>query len=120
MKRSVSLLAVILFFLASLAPGYPQEYGKVRALQQRAEHIVKLKNDFVASVLTAYRIPHERNAQGMVVRINIDDRWLEVATVEIVPVVTETADKKGYVTAHEVLFTTAGGTLDLLSDMAIR
>ena len=113
-------VAALFLFLTFLPSGYTQEYGKIRALRQRAAYVVKLKNDFVANVLLSYRIPHERDAQGTVVRINIDERWLDVTTIEIVPVLTETADKRHYVTAQELVFTTAGGTLDLLSDLSIR
>jgi len=81
-------VAALFLFLTFLPSGYTQEYGKIRALQQRAAYVVKLKNDFVANVLLSYRIPHERDAQGTVVRINIDDRWLDVTTIEIVPVLT--------------------------------
>ena len=99
---------------------HAQEYGKIRALQQRAAYVTKLKNDFVTRVLASYTIPHERNAQGAVTRLYVDGQWLDITAVDIVPVVKETADKRQQVTAHELLFYTAEGTLDLMSDLAVR
>jgi len=113
------LLALVLFFVC-LPALHAQEYGKIRALQQRADHVIQLRNDFVARVLTSYGIPHERNPRGVVVRINMDGRWLDVTAVEIVPVLKETADKHQQVAAHELLFYTADGILDLNSELTIR
>ncbi len=62
-----------------------QEYGKIRALRERAAFVTKQKNEFVVRVLTSYKIPHETNDQGAVVRINMDDKWLSVTAIEIVP-----------------------------------
>jgi len=117
MKIRIYGLALI---FACVSAGQAEEYGKIRALQQRAAVVTKLKNDFVAKVLASYTIPYERNAQGTVVRINMDGRWLDVSAIEIVPVLRETADKRQQVAAHELLFSTAGGTLDLLSELMIR
>jgi hypothetical protein len=119
MKTQSCLLALMLSFI-SLAEGHAQEYGRIRALQQRAAVVIKQKNDFVARVLTSYSIPHERNTEGAVVRINVDDQWLVVNTIEIVPVLKEAADKRQQVTAQELLFYTSGGILDLVSEMIIR
>jgi hypothetical protein len=115
----IGFAALILFFVC-LPAVEAQEYGKIRALQQRAALVIKQKNDFVARVLAAYTIPHERNTQGIVVRINMDGRWLEVTAIDIVPVIREAADKNLQVVAHELLFTTADGTLALVSELTIR
>jgi hypothetical protein len=117
MKIRVYLLALIMCFV-SLPVVHAQEYGKIRALKQRADFVIKQKNDFIARVLTAYAIPYERNAQGAVVRINRDGQWLDVTSIEIIPVPAEGPDKR--VSAHELLFTTANGILDLVSDLPIR
>jgi len=92
----------------------------MRALNQRAAYIINQRNDFVAQVLTAYTIPHERNEQGAIVRINMDGEWLSVSTVEIVPVLRESTEKQRQIIAHEVLFHTARGTLYLTSELAIH
>jgi hypothetical protein len=119
-KLSVCLLALILFSV-DLPALYAQEYGKVRALNQRAAYVIKQRNDFVAQVLTSYAIPHERNEQGVVVRIKTDGRWLDVTTIEIVPVLKKAGDKRQQVAAHELFFYTAnGGILDLLSELTIH
>jgi hypothetical protein len=119
MKTLIHLLALVLL-LVCLTPANAQEYGKIRALQQRAAQVIRMKNDFVARVLTSYAIPHERNAQGIVTRIGMDGRWLNVNAIDIVPVTGEVADKHQRLAYHELLFHTADGTLDLLSDLAVR
>ena len=119
MKVPIYFCALIIFSVF-LSAAHAQEYGKIRALQERAAYVIKQKNDFVAKVLTSYTIPHERNAQGAVVRINMDGKWLDVTTIEIVPVHKETSGKNQQITAHELLFYTANGTLDLLSEPTVR
>jgi len=119
MNVRMCFAALILVFACPPA-GDAQEYGKIRALQQRAASVVRLKNDFVARVLASYTIPHERNAQGVVVRINMEGRWLEITAIDIVPILRETADKNPQVVAHELLFATAEGTLALGSELTAR
>ena len=120
MKGSIVLLALILFSVCSPAL-HAQEYGKIRALNQRAADVIKQRNDFVAQVLTSYAIPHERNEQGAVVRINRDGQWMNITAIEIVPVLKDTGDKRRQVAAHELFFYTAdGGILDLLSELTIH
>jgi len=119
MKIRICLLVVI-FLLLCLPLTQAQEYGKIRALQQRAAFVTTQKNNFVARVLTSYRIPYERNAQGAIIRINIEKNWLDITAVEIVPILNESADKRQQVTAHEIYFYTADGILDLVSELIIR
>jgi hypothetical protein len=113
-------LLVSALFIFCLPFAQAQEYGKIRALQQRAVYVTKLKNDFVARVLTSYSIPHERNDRGIVVRINMDGKWQAVNMIEIVPVLKAAADKRQYVAAHELYFYTADGILDLVSELTIK
>ncbi len=119
MKIRIYLLVVIFFFLCGHV-AQAQEYGKIRALKQRAAFVTNQKNDFVARVLTSYKIPYERNAQGAIVRINLDKIWLDITAIEIVPILQESADKRQQVTAHELYFYTPGGILDLVSELIIR
>jgi len=119
MKIRICLL-VMMFFLLCLPVAEAQEYGKMRALQQRAHFVTKQKNDFVARVLTSYAIPHERNAQGVVVRIKMEGEWMNIKTIEIVPVLREADDKRQQVAAHELYFYTPKGIVDLVSEMIIR
>ncbi len=119
MKIRIYGLAMILVF-ACASVGHAEEYSKIRALERRAAVVLKLKNDFVTKVLASYTIPYERNMQGTVVRINMDGNWLDVSAIDIVPVLRETTDKRPQVAAHELIFSTAGGTLDLLSELMIR
>jgi hypothetical protein len=118
MKLMIYLMAAFLSF-ASFSPLNAQEYGKIRALQQRASYVVKQKNDFVSRVLSSYAIPYERDAEGVLVRINMEGRWLDVTAIEIIPVL-KPAETKQHVTAHELFFFTGSGILDLFSDLTIR
>ena len=118
-KISIILLAAVLLF--SFMPSVQaQEYGKIRALQQRAAYVTKQKNDFVVRVLTSYKILHEINGQGAVVRINMDNKWMDITAIVIVPVLKEYPDKSREVTAHELFFFTADGILDVISALNIR
>jgi hypothetical protein len=119
MKIRICLLMVI-FSLLCGPIAQAQEYGKIRALQQRAAYVTGQKNDFVARVLTSYKIPYDRNDQGMVVRINMESKWLNITAIEIVPLLRESADKSRQVIAHELYFYTADGILDLVSELIIR
>jgi hypothetical protein len=118
-KVRICLLALMMFLIC-LPAVQAQEYGKIRALRQRAAYVIKQRNDFVAQVLTSYAIPHQRNEQGVVVRINMDSRWLDISAIDIVPLVKEGADKRQQVTSHELFFYTAEGILNLVSELTIR
>lgn len=120
MVKAHPYLIVLILVSVFLPAAHAQEYGKIRALNQRAAYIIQQRNDFVAQVLTSYTIPHERNEQGAVVRIRMDGEWLDVSSVEIVPVVRESAEKQRRVMAHELLFYTARGVLYLVSELAIH
>lgn len=123
MKKMVaSLLAAVLLlsFISFMPLARAQEYGRIRALQQRAAYVTKQKNDFVVRVLTSYKILHEVNEQGAVIRINMDDKWMDITAIEIVPVLKESADKSQQVAAHELFFFTADGILDVISALTIR
>ncbi len=112
------MAAVVLFSFSPMARA--QEFGKIRALQERAAHVTKQKNDFVIRVLISYKIPHEVNEEGVVVRINTDNKWMDIRSIEIVPVLKESADGSRQVAAHELYFFTAGGILDVISALTIR
>lgn len=119
MKVHPYLIAAVLVSLF-LPAANAQEYGRIRALNQRAAHVIQQRNDFVAQVLTSYTIPHERNEQGAVVRIKMEGEWMDVSAVEIVPVLRESAEKRSQVMAHELLFYTARGVLYLVSELNVR
>jgi len=93
-KLCMIILAAVL--LCSFSPiAQAQEYGKIRALQERAAYVTKQKNDFVVRVLSSYKIPHEVNEQGVVVRINMDNKWMTITAIEIVPMLKESPTKAG-------------------------
>lgn len=111
---------VLILLSLCLPAAHAQEYGKIRALNQRAAYVIQQRNDFVVQVLSSYSILHERNEQGAVVRIKMDGEWLDVAAVEIVPVLRESAEKHRRVIAHELLFHTARGILYLVSELTLH
>ena len=119
MKMRFYLMALMLSFTC-LPALYAQEYGRFRAMEQRAATVIKQKNDFVDRVLTSYSVPHERNGEGVVVRIYTENQWLNVTTIEIVPLLKEAADKRQQVIGQELLFHTSKGILYLVSEMTIR
>ena len=118
-KICISLMMAVLL-LCFLPLAQAQEYGKIRALKQRAAYVTKQKNDFIVRVLTSYKILHETNEQGVVIRINMDEKWLDITAIEIVPVLKESANKSQQVAAHELYFFTANGILDVVSELTIR
>lgn len=118
-KFHIALLSAFLFF-SFQTMAYTQEYGKIRALSQRAAYVTGQKNDFIVRVLTSYKILHEINEQGTVIRILMDDKWLDITAIEIVPVLRDADDKTRQVFAHEIFFFTNDGILDLVSELTIR
>ena len=119
MKKHI-LLFLSVFFLLHLTPAPAQEFGKMRPARERAANVVKQKNDYVSRVLASYKIRHEINDQGVVVRIDLGGRWLKVNTIEIVPLLQNSNGQSQQVTAHELYFYTDGGILDLVSELVIR
>jgi len=120
MKKIYISLIMAVLLLCFLPLAQAQEYGKIRALKERAAYVTKQKNDFVARVLTSYKIPHELNTEGVVVRINMEGKWQDINTIEIVPLLKEGSDKRQYVASHELYFYTAEGILDVMSELIIR
>lgn len=119
MKKILLLVAAAVLLFSFLPTAQAREYGKIRALQQRAADVTKRKNEFVVRVLSSYKIPHDVNNQGVVVRINMDNKWMDVTAIEIVPVLKESAGSQ-QVAAHELFFFTADGILDVVSALTIR
>ena len=120
MKRMIVVILSVIFFVSFLPAAQAQEFGKVRALRERAAYVAKQKNDFVIRVLTSYHILHEVNTQGVVIRIYMGDKWMDITAIEIVPVLKEAADKTQQVAAHELYFFTADGILDVISELTIK
>ena len=101
------------------APAYAESYGQLRALKRRAATVTRQKNDFVSLVLRSYGIPYESTEQGVIARIHLNDRWLNVNGIEIVPMVRE--GEGGFqAVAHEIFFYAEGEILHLVSPLAIR
>ena len=118
--KKYAFLAMLGLLFVHLPQAHSQEYGKIRALEQRAAYVVKQKNDFITRVLTSYKIPFECNGQGIVVRINMEGKWQDIQKIEIVPVTKASDDKSEHVVAHELFFYTGDRILDLVSEMIIR
>ncbi|MBN1381467.1 MAG: hypothetical protein JXA41_07320 [Deltaproteobacteria bacterium] len=119
MKKRFGLIVLAMCFMVTPVI-YAQQYGKIRALQKRADDVVKLRNAFVVHVLDSYAIPFDRNEQGTVVRINMEGKWLDIAGIDIIPILKNTAGKNRQVIAHEIYFYTESGVLGLMSETTIR
>jgi hypothetical protein len=122
MKRWVFVISVIMFLVA--LPSRPtcasdKPYGQLRALKRRAATVVLQKNDFVARVLNSHRIAYQRNKEGVVVRLQIGSKWLEVNRIEIVPMLRQ-GESDLDVVGHEIFFYTEGEILHLVSALTIR
>jgi hypothetical protein len=100
-------------------PLFSQNYGQIRALQRRATIVVQRKNDFVARVLQSYKIPYQRTEEGVVHRLQMGGRWLDVNQIEIVPLVRE-EDGAPELLGHEIYFYTEKEILHLVSAITIR
>jgi hypothetical protein len=120
MRIRICLLSAAFFLFCLPAAAQAQEYGKIRALKERAAFVTKQKNDFIDRVLTSYKIPHELNPQGIVVRVKIEERWLVIKQIEIIPLLKESADKSQSVAGHELYFYTANNILNLESELTIK
>jgi len=108
--------ALVVFALPAL---WGQDYGQIRALENRAETVTQQKNHFVARVLHSYNIPCQVTEEGIVARLRIRNRWYDVNQIEIVPVIREV--KGGYqVIAHDIFFYAEGDILHLVSAATIR
>lgn len=118
--KKICLFVLVAACLFVLPAANAQEYGKIRALQERAAHITWQKNQFIINVLNAYKVPCEVNEQGAIVRLQTDNKWLTVKTIEILPVLQESAQGARQVTAHELFFFTDEGILHLMSALTIR
>jgi hypothetical protein len=120
MKKWCLFATVAMVFVLVFSVAQAQEYGKIRALQERAASVTKQKNDFVVRVLKTYNIPHEVNGQGVVVRINMDNQWMDIRSIEIIPVLKESSESVRQVAAHELFFFTDNGILHVISELKIR
>ena len=106
-------------FAFVLPQTFAQNYGQIRALKHRATTVSQQKNHFVARVLSSYNIPYQRDKQGIVLRLHIDDRWYDVNQIEIVPV-TQEGENSFKIVAHEIFFYTDKDILHLVSAVTIR
>ncbi|MDY6906533.1 MAG: hypothetical protein SWH61_17825 [Thermodesulfobacteriota bacterium] len=120
--KQISVLILGLLLLPAISQAQQPASGRVRALKQRAETVVKQKNSFVVMVLTAYNIPYQVNDQGVVTRIQVRDQWQDVTAIEIVPLVDRETDSgaPSRIRGHQLYFFTVDGILDLFSDLTIH
>ena len=122
MKPRVLILSATIFLAACVAaPPWAsgENYGQIRALKRRAATVIRQKNNFVARVLGSYNIPHQLTEEGVVIRLQIGNDWLDVNRIEIVPLVREGGQGLD-VMGHEIFFYTEGQILLLVSELAIR
>lgn len=123
MKWTVGLILwFAVFFPCSLflGPGVQaQSSGQIKAMNQRAETVIKQKNRFVTKVLREHGISCETDLEGMITGIYAHGDWLAVRKLDIVPVPKED-DEAGEVVGHEVFIYTDGETIRLFSESKVR
>ena len=123
MRWSVTLIswfAVLLVCSVYLGRGVQaQSPGQIKAMNQRADTVIKQKNRFVAKVLREHGISCESGLDGMNTGINAHGDWLPVRRVDIVPVPKE-GGEGDEVVGHEVLIYTDGKTVRLFSGSRVR
>jgi hypothetical protein len=118
-QRLFIAVLIIICVIVTFSETYSQSYGRIRALKERAITVIQQKNNFVTRVLDSYGIPYERNDEGVVIRIGVDNQWNDVTRLDIVPLVND--DEKGFrVTAHNIFFDTNRGMFHLVSQLIIR
>jgi hypothetical protein len=123
MKRWVLVTAIVVSFLAVFLDGLPwasdRTYGQLRALKRRAATVMQQKNNFVARVLHFQKVAYQVNDEGVVTRLQIGSRWVDVNRIEIVPLVGE--QESGLeVVGHEIFFYAEGEIFHLVSYLTIR
>ena len=93
--------------------------GQIKAMNQRADTVIRQKNRFVTKVLQKHGISCETDINGMITRINTHGDWVPVRKLDIVPVPKE-GGEADEVVGHEVLIYTYGETVRLFSDIKVR
>jgi hypothetical protein len=93
--------------------------GQIKAMNERADTVIKQNNWFVTKVLCEHGISRETDSDGMITRINAHGDWLPVRRVDIVPAPKE-GGEGDEVAGHEVLIYTDGETVRLFCDSRVR
>ena len=114
-----AVIAIMNLILLCAAVSHARPNGILRAMEKRAAVITKMKNDFVMKVLNQYKIPFNNNPQGVIIQIQVDEKWQDISTIEIVPEIMET-DQGLQIIGHNIFFHTKLGILHLTSDIAIK
>jgi hypothetical protein len=113
----VTIFSLCSLLLAPRAEG--RSPGQIKAMNQRADTVIRQKNQFMTKVLRKHGISCETDIKGMITRINAHGDWVAVRKLDIVPVPKEGGDADEVV-GHEVLFYTDGETVRLYSDIKVR
>lgn len=120
-QRLVITILVLFFVIMTYSPVLSQSYsyGRLRALNDRAITVIQMKNRFITRVLDTYDVPYESNAEGVIVRIKVENVWNDVDRIDIVPLMSN--DGEGvHVIAHNIFFGTKRGIFHLVSQLAVR
>ena len=116
---AMSALFLAASFLAAIPQTAAKSAGQLRAMKQRAANVTQMKNKFVTRVLEYNNIPYQLTSDGIVGRLKVQGKWIEVNRIEIVPVANEDGNDL-QVTGHELFFYTKDQILHLVSSLVIR
>ena len=106
-------------FFVAIPQTAAQSPGQLRAMKQRAAKVTLMKNKYVTRVLESNNIPYQLISDGIVGRLKIEGKGVDVSRIEIVPVANEDGNDF-QVTGHELFFYTKDQILHLVSSLIIR
>lgn len=116
---AVCFAALLYIFVVAIPEAGAQSTGQLRAMQQRAAKVTRMKNEFVTRVLKSYAIPYKLTPEGVVGKLKLDNKWVAVHQIEIIPLAYEENDNLK-VTGHEIYFYTKDKILNLESALIVR
>ena len=116
---AIGTLVLAASFFVAIPPTAAKTPGQLRAMKQRAAKVTQMKNEYVMRVLEYNNIPYQLMSDGIVGRLKIEGKWVEVSRIEIVPVTNEDGNDLR-VTGHELFFYTQDQILHLVSSLIVR
>jgi hypothetical protein len=123
MRSRITFIPWVMVFLLCFLFLAPRVQARspcqTKAMNQRADTVIKQKNRFVIKVLQQYGMSCETDINGMITRMNAHGNWVPVRKLDIVSVPKE-GDEADEVAGHELLIYTDGETVRLFSDSKVR
>jgi len=116
---TMGTLLLAVSFLIAIPQSAAKTPGQLRAMEQRAAKVIQMKNKYVTRVLDYHNVPYQLTSEGVVGRLKLQEKWVEVNRIEIIPVTNEDGNDLR-VTGHELFFYTQDQILHLVSSLIVR